>query len=95
MPPTQVQKNAEDQAFIKHNFEVIHKELSQVKDCLLGNDFNEGKGLVSQFNELTKRIDTLEDMFNKYRNILIGLALGTGVGCAAVIKAIVDAFTKN
>lgn len=79
----------------RNEFEKLARNVELIMNCLVGNELNDGKGLVKEVSNVSKRVDTIEDMFNKYRNIVIGLSIGSGAGMSAIIYRIVDAFTKH
>lgn len=75
---------------LKQGFDQLQGDLRLVKDALLGNEYNNKKGIVNTLNDHEKRLEEIEQGRLKEKWLLIGLSAGSGMGVFGLIKTIIE-----
>jgi hypothetical protein len=60
--------------------ERIDNMVSEMYRSLKGDSFNREKGLIERFYEFEERLDEMEKGYKKLYTLLIGIAIGIGLG---------------
>jgi hypothetical protein len=58
----------------ENDINIIKRDVREIRDCLLGTDYTEKKGLVHKMTELETRVKTIE------KNSLYRVGFAAGVG---------------
>ena len=79
---------------IKEDLASVKGDIEDIKDALLGNEFNKGHGFVKRLTDLEKSVKDIQEGALRNKWLLIGLAAGSGVGGASIIEKIITAVFK-
>jgi len=69
-------------------------ELKEIRDALLGNEFNEKNGIITQVKDHEERIEALENKWNKMIWLAIGAGIGGGITISKIISLIAQSIAK-
>ncbi len=69
--------------------------VKDIRDALLGTAFNDNQGIVSQVKDFAERIELIEQVFLKFKWVVIGLAMGAGIGAKTLIEGVVELFLNH
>lgn len=74
---------------IKKDVDIIRDDVKEIKDALLGNEFNQNNGVVKRLSVVETDVKELKEDKIKNKNLLLGLAMGAGIGGASMLEALV------
>jgi len=66
----------------------INDSLLEIRQALLGNEYNQGIGLVQKVSSLKSRVTKIERKFNNIFWLMVGSSIG-GAGLIKLIEKIV------
>lgn len=69
-------------------------ELKQIRDALLGNEFNEKNGIINQVKDHEDRLEAMEKKWNKMIWLAIGAGIGGGITISKIISLIAQSIAK-
>lgn len=77
---------------LSKELDLIKSDVKAIKDALVGNEFNENMGFTKRIAIVEQDVKEIKENYLKNKWLIIGLAAGSGVGGAALIKEIITAF---
>jgi hypothetical protein len=72
----------------------MQNSLTKITDCLLGNEFNKQKGLVSDVNDQEERLSRLEKMEDRAKVFIVAASIFSGYGLFELANRIIEAIAK-
>jgi hypothetical protein len=73
---------------VENNLRTLGDDMKDIKDCLLGNDFNK-TGIIHTIAEHHQRLNMLERTLERGKWLVIGLSMGTGGFIWEMIKYLI------
>lgn len=73
----------------------LRKDVSEIKQALIGSPYTENKGLVNTVADQQCRIEVIEERLSQFKWLLIGLSFGSGLGASKILSVVVDLLTKK
>ena len=76
-------------------FKEMQTDVKDIKNALLGTDYNGKEGIVTMVQDHEERLTTIEKGKERQKWILVGLSMGSGVGLYETVKNILTLFNKH